>query len=148
MPETSVTGWAEDADALTDFLAEQNLCRIGTVDEAGDPHVVPAWYWWDGRRFWVGVDAGDRKVANVRARPRAAIEIDSDLRRKRGILAVGEALVLDGAEGREEYVRISTEQVRRYRPEQPARETAERMAGRGEPAVIVLMPDRIVSWGR
>jgi len=146
--EPEIRGWAADPDALSEFLAEPNLCRLGTVDEAGDPHVVPAWFWWDGRRFWLGVDAGDRKVANVRRHGRAAVEVDGDIRRKRGLLAVGEALVLDGYDGRREYIRISVEQLRRYRPEQPTRETAERMASRGEPAVIVVTPERIVSWGR
>ena len=148
MTEPEIRGWAADPDALSEFLAEPNLCRLGTVDEAGDPHVVPAWFWWDGRRFWLGVDAGDRKVANVRRHGRAAVEVDGDIRRKRGLLAVGEALVLDGYDGRREYIRISVEQLRRYRPEQPTRETAERMASRGEPAVIVVTPERIVSWGR
>ncbi len=148
MNDLEIRGWATEADALADFLAEANLCRIGTVDEAGDPHVVPTWFWWDGSRFWLGVDAGDHKVANVRRHGRAAIEVDGDLRRKRGLLAVGSALVVDGYEGREEYVRITIEQVRRYRPDQPTRETAERMATRGEPVVIVVTPERIVSWGR
>jgi nitroimidazol reductase NimA-like FMN-containing flavoprotein (pyridoxamine 5'-phosphate oxidase superfamily) len=143
-----ITGWAAEADALADFLAEANLCRIGTVDEHGDPHVVPAWYWWDGTRFWLGVEATDRKVANVRRHGRAAIEVDGDIRRKRGILAIGEALVIDGYDGRLEYIRISIEQLRRYRPDQPTRETAERMASRGEPTVIAVAPERIVSWGR
>jgi nitroimidazol reductase NimA-like FMN-containing flavoprotein (pyridoxamine 5'-phosphate oxidase superfamily) len=148
MSDPRISGWAVGPDALADFLAEANLCRLGTIDENGDPHVVPAWFWWDGKRFWLGVDAGDRKVANVRHRARAAIEIDSDLRRKRGVLVVGEALVLDGYDGRREYIRISIEQLRRYRPDQPTRETAERMAAKGDPAVIVVIPERIVSWGR
>ncbi|HLA17250.1 MAG TPA: pyridoxamine 5'-phosphate oxidase family protein [Candidatus Limnocylindrales bacterium] len=148
MSEPEIRGWAADPDALEEFLGEPNLCRLGTVDEAGDPHVVPAWFWWDGRRFWLGVDATDRKVANVRRHGRAAVEVDGDIRRKRGVLAVGEALVLDGYDGRLEYIRISIEQLRRYRPEQPTRETAERMASRGEPVVIVVLPERIVSWGR
>ena len=33
--------------------------------------------------------------------------------------------MVEGAEGRREYVRISVEQVRRYRPEKPPLETAD-----------------------
>ncbi|HYM84853.1 MAG TPA: pyridoxamine 5'-phosphate oxidase family protein [Candidatus Dormibacteraeota bacterium] len=143
-----VRGWASDADALEDFLAEPNLCRIGTVGADGDPHVVPAWHWWDGERFWVGADAADRKVANVRRTGRASIEVDADLRRKRGVLATGAAEVLDGEEGRRRYVRITAEQVRRYQPDRPPHETAERYATHGDPVVIAIRPERIVSWGR
>jgi PPOX class probable F420-dependent enzyme len=143
-----IHGWAQDEDTLADFLAEANLCRIGTVDRFGDPHVVPAWFWWDGERFYLGVQARDVKVANVRRSGRAAIEVDSDLRRKRGILARGTARVIDGDEGRREYVRISIEQVRRYQPDRPATETATRMVEKGEPVVIEVTPERIISWGR
>jgi PPOX class probable F420-dependent enzyme len=143
-----VRGWAADRDALDDFLAEPALCRVGTVGPDGDPHVVAAWHWWDGERFWIGAQAGDRKVANIRRTGRAAIEVDSDLRRKRGILAVGPAEVLDGEGGQREYVRITTEQVRRYQPDRPPHETAERYATHGAPVVIAVAPERIISWGR
>jgi nitroimidazol reductase NimA-like FMN-containing flavoprotein (pyridoxamine 5'-phosphate oxidase superfamily) len=143
-----VVGWATDDDALADFLSEPNLCRIATVDKTRYAHVVPAWFWWDGDRFWIGADAADRKVANVRRTKRATIEIDSDLRRRRGIFARGAARVIQGEAGRSEYLRISAEQVRRYRPDRPAAETAERMASKGSPVVIEVTPRSIVSWGR
>jgi len=145
-PTTS--GWASDPDALADFLAETNLCRVGTTRRTGDVHIVPAWYWWDGERFFIGAQAGDAKVANARRTGRATIEVDSDLRRKRGILARGRARVIDGEHGRTEYLRISVEQVRRYMPDRPAHEMAGRMAAKGEPVVLEVTPESIISWGR
>jgi nitroimidazol reductase NimA-like FMN-containing flavoprotein (pyridoxamine 5'-phosphate oxidase superfamily) len=143
-----VRGWAADADALADFLEEPNLCRVATVDEDGAAHVVPAWFWWDGERFWVGAQAGDRKVANVRRTGRATIEVDGDIRRKRGLFAQGLAWVVDGDDGAREYVRITARQVARYQPDKPPNETAEKYGRSGTPVVIVVAPDRIVSWGR
>jgi PPOX class probable F420-dependent enzyme len=142
------TGWAAAEAALAEFLDEPNLCRLGTIDPAGDVHVVPVWFHWDGASFLVGSDAADHKVDNVRRSGRASVEIDSDLRRKRGILARGRARVVDGTVGREWYLRISEAQVRRYQPERPPHETATRMASRGEPVVIEMRPEHIVSWGR
>jgi PPOX class probable F420-dependent enzyme len=146
--DVNATGWAADLEALGEFLAEPNLCRVATMDPDGEPHVVPAWFWWDGRSFHVGAQAGDRKVANVRRTGRAAIEVDGDIRRKRGVLARGGAWVVDGEDGRREYLRITTEQVRRYQPDRPPRETAERYARSGRPVVIVVTPERLLSWGR
>jgi nitroimidazol reductase NimA-like FMN-containing flavoprotein (pyridoxamine 5'-phosphate oxidase superfamily) len=143
-----ISGWAADAAALADFLNEANLCRVATVDEQGLPHVVPAWHWWDGTSFWVGAQAGDHKVAHIRARGVAGIEVDADLRRKRGIYSTGPARIIDGDEGRREYVRITVEQVKRYQPNRPPQETAERYAKAGEPVVIEVRPDRMISWGR
>lgn len=141
-------GWAADPDLLAEFLDEPNLARIATIDEAGESHVVPAWFWWDGESFYVGAQAGDHKVANVRRSGRAGIEIDSDIRRKRGIFARGRAWVIDGEDGQREYVRITAEQVRRYQPDRPPHETAERYARSGRPVVIVITPERLISWGR
>ena len=52
-----ISGWATDANALSEFLDEPNLCRVATLDEEGRPQVTPAWFWWDGKSFWVGAQA-------------------------------------------------------------------------------------------
>jgi nitroimidazol reductase NimA-like FMN-containing flavoprotein (pyridoxamine 5'-phosphate oxidase superfamily) len=142
------TGWAADPGALNEFLAEPNLARVATIDDAGEPHVVPAWFWWDGESFWIGAQASDRKVANARRRGRAGIEVDADIRRRRGVYALGRARVFDGADGRREYIRITTEQVPRYQPGKPPIETARAYAQRGQPVVIQVTPDHLISWGR
>ena len=95
------------------------------------PHVVPAWYHWDGERFYVGCQADDHKVDNVRRNGRTAIEIDGDLRRRRGVLVRGTAWIVDGAEGRAEYIRVSTAQVRRYLPGRPPIEMANKHGREG-----------------
>jgi PPOX class probable F420-dependent enzyme len=143
-----IVGWAADPHALEEFLEEPNLARIGTLDAQGDVHIVAVWFHWDGERFWVGSQAGDHKVDNIRRTGRASIEVDGDLRRKRGILARGSARLVEGSAGRAAYERISEPQVRRYQPDRPPHETAQRMAARGEPVVIELRPGSIVSWGR
>jgi PPOX class probable F420-dependent enzyme len=143
-----VAGWAADQNALADFLEEPNLCRLATIDANGWPHVVPAWYHWDGQRLLIGSQADDHKVNNLRRDPRASVEIDGDLRRKRGILARGTAVLVEGPAGRAEYERITAAQLRRYQPDRPPLETAQRMAGKGAPVVIAVTPQSIVSWGR
>jgi PPOX class probable F420-dependent enzyme len=145
---TEITGWAADPEVLAAFLDEPNLARIGTIDPSGEPHVVPVWYAWDGARFLVGTDAEDHKVHNVRRNGRASLEIDSDLRRKRGVLVRGAASLVEGEAGRALYTSASETQVRRYQPERPAAEAAVRMASRGTPVVIAIVPRSIVSWGR
>jgi nitroimidazol reductase NimA-like FMN-containing flavoprotein (pyridoxamine 5'-phosphate oxidase superfamily) len=142
------SGWAADDNELASFLEEPNLCRVGTMDWRGLPHIVPAWFHWDGEKFYVGADAADHKVGNVRRTGLAAIEIDGDIRRKRGLLARGTAVILDGDEGRAMYERITVAQVRRYQPDRAPIETAARMASRGNHVVIEVLPASIISWGR
>ena len=144
-----IGGWAEDAGRARGVPEEANLARLGTIDEAGEPHVVPVWYAWDGERFLVGADAADHKVANLRRSGRASLEIDSDLRRKRGILVRGAATLIDGEAGR------ARSTARRARPRSAATSRTSRpprwptrMAARGTPVVIAITPRSIVSWGR
>lgn len=148
MGQARISGWAEEANALASFLEEPNLCRIGTVDRHGFPHITPAWYHWDGEKFTIGADAADAKVTNIRRIGAASIEIDGDIRRKRGILARGSAVIIDGAEGRTLYERISIPQVRRYQPDRGPIEMAAKMASKGDPVVIEVLPASIISWGR
>ena len=143
-----ITGWATDSNALALFLEEPNLARIATLDKHGRPHVVPAWFWWDGADFFIGADAEDGKVRHVQRLGTAGIEIDADIRRKRGIFATGTARVIDGPDAKAEYIRITVEQVRRYQPGRPPQETAARNASRGTPVVMVIRPERLLSWGR
>lgn len=148
MNHPEITGWAADADALASFLEEPNLARIGTIDLHGFAHITPVWYHWDGEKFYIGADAADAKVANVRRGGLASIEVDGDIRRKRGILARGTAVVVDGAEGRSVYERITVPQVRRYLPDRGPIEMAAKMASKGNPIVIEVLPASIISWGR
>ena len=140
-----VTGWAESDDELAAFLEEPNLCRVGTIDKNGFAHITPAWFHWDGDVFYVGADADDAKVANIRRTRTASIEIDGDVRRKRGILARGSASIVAG---RTKYEEISIPQVRRYVPNRVPREMAAKMAEKGNPVVIEVRPASIISWGR
>ena len=142
------SGWAADEATLAEFLPEPNLARIGTVDAVGEVHVVPVWFARDGEHFLVGAQAGDPKVENVRRTGRASIEIAGDLRRKRGILARGDATLTEGEEGRAAYARVAEAQLHRYQPARPPMETAARMADRGTPVVVTIVPRSIVSWGR
>jgi hypothetical protein len=148
MTAVRATGWAEDPDALASFLNEPNLARVGTMDRHGFAHVTPAWYHWDGELFYIGADRGDAKVRNILRSGVASIEVDGDVRRKRGILARGTAIVIDGPEGRAMYEQISAPQVRRYQPDRVPTETAARMAAKGDPVVIEVLPRSIISWGR
>jgi nitroimidazol reductase NimA-like FMN-containing flavoprotein (pyridoxamine 5'-phosphate oxidase superfamily) len=148
MKPATISGWAAEPNALASFLEEPNLARIGTLDPHGFPHVTPAWFHWDGEVFYIGADAGDAKVRNIVRTGHASVEVDGDIRRKRGLLARGSAIVIDGEEGRALYERISMPQVRRYQPDRPPIETAAKMATKGDPVVIEVIPATIISWGR
>jgi hypothetical protein len=58
------------------FLDDQRTVRLATVDDGGEPQVVPLWFvWLDGEVFF-NTTLGNRSVRSVEARPRAAATVD------------------------------------------------------------------------
>jgi hypothetical protein len=64
----------EERDA---FLRAQRVCRVASVDAAGDPHVTPLWFVWDGAHLWLHSIVRSQRHANLLRHPRVAVVIDS-----------------------------------------------------------------------
>ena len=66
------------------FIEQQRVARLATVDERGQPHVVPIVYAFAGQRLFTPIDAKPKQVGphrlkrvrNIRANPRVAVIID------------------------------------------------------------------------
>jgi PPOX class probable F420-dependent enzyme len=62
--------------AIEAFLADQrNLILAGNRPD-GPPHLTPAWFFWDGERFYVSTTRGRVKYAIFRRDSRAQLLID------------------------------------------------------------------------
>jgi PPOX class probable F420-dependent enzyme len=51
------------------FLEQEPVIWLSTVRPNGAPHVVPIWFWWDGRAILAFSKPDAQKVRNLRARP-------------------------------------------------------------------------------
>ena len=115
---------ASFTDAELEYLlGERRLGRLATVDETGQPHVVPVGWTYNpdlgtidvsGRNF-----ASTKKFRNVRDNPKAAFVVDDVLPpwRPRSVMVQGHAETIEPAD-----------------------------AGSGG-AMIRISPRKIVSWG-
>ncbi len=106
--------------AEREYLAERRLGRLATVDEAGQPHVVPIGMWQldpqlgtidvTGREF-----AATRKFRNVEATGSAALVVDdmasTDPWRPRAVMISGPAEAIVPANGDEALIRITPERI-------------------------------------
>jgi PPOX class probable F420-dependent enzyme len=71
-------GWKHD------FISSHRVARLATVDEHGQPHVVPIVYAFDGARLYTPLDAKPKRVEvnrlqrvkNIESNPQVAIIID------------------------------------------------------------------------
>jgi PPOX class probable F420-dependent enzyme len=64
------------AAGLAAFLAEPRTLILAGIRRDGRPHLTPAWFAFDGERFYVSTTRGRAKYAIFRRDPRAQLVID------------------------------------------------------------------------
>lgn len=108
------------SNAEREYLAGRRLARLATVDEAGQPHVVPIGMWQLDPQLGTvdvtGRDFGDtRKFRNVEATGSAALVVDDmasiDPWRPRAVMISGPAEAIRPADGEEALIRITPERI-------------------------------------
>jgi len=135
-------------DEQSRFIRSQRVGRLATADKAGQPHVVPVCYAWDGTSFFVPLDAKPKRVVpqrlkrirNILANPQVALVIDhySDDWSELGYLMLRgtAALLPPNTQEHQTAVRLLRQRYPQYRAmpihEQPA---------------IMIRPASVVSWG-
>ncbi len=131
-----------------EFVHRQRVGRLATADADGHPHVVPICYAFDGERFYTALDEKPKRVAgkelrrvrNIEARHEASLVIDQyddDWSRLGYVLVYGRAdLIAPGDPLHERALALLRERYAQYHKMDLERQF-----------VIVIMPERVVSWG-
>src|SRR5712691_2031150 len=135
-------------EAEASFVRLQRVARLATADAAGNPHVIPVCYAFDGIRFYTPLDEKPkrvdgsklRRVRNIEARSEVALVIDQyddDWARLGYVLVQGHAELLQPENTMHTQVLVLLrERYSQYRT----------MALEKYP-VIVITPERVTSWG-
>ena len=58
-------------------LRRELVIWIATVGRGGHPHVVPVWFWWDGKSFLIYAVPG-QKVRDIQANPNVGLQLNTD----------------------------------------------------------------------
>ncbi len=48
-----------------EFLKEQKILRLATIGKNKTPHIVPVWYRYSGKKFYIGTNTKTVKAKNV-----------------------------------------------------------------------------------
>jgi PPOX class probable F420-dependent enzyme len=129
------------------FVRGARVARLATASAAGEPHLIPVCFVFDGSAFYTAVDAKPkrvmpsrlRRVQNIRDNPKVALLLDhyeEDWSRLRYLLVRGRAEILEGGTDHAEAVALLCEKYPQYRA----------MPGFSEGPVIRLIPERVVGW--
>lgn len=100
------------------FLERARVCRVGSVEHDGRPHVAPLCHAVDGRIIYVSTDRGSRTARNLRKRPRATILCDEyfeDWDTLRGVAVHTRARRIDGGPELKRAQRVLARKFRQYR---------------------------------
>ena len=93
-------------DPSTDFgarvarrLEQEPVAWLTLIDDGGTPQPAPIWFLWDGGSALVYSDRSAKRLAYLRARPRASIHFDGDGRGGDIVVLTGEIAEAPGEPG-------------------------------------------------
>ncbi len=129
------------------FLHQARVGHLATASGAGEPHVIPVCFVFDGAAVYSAIDAKPKRVEprklrrleNIRENPRATLVVDhyeEDWPRLRYLLLRGRAEILETGPDRERALALLREKYPQYRT----------MPGFEAGPVIRLTPEKVQSW--
>ena len=59
------------------FLKSQKILRLATINEKGMPHIVPVWYLYSQKKFYVGTNTRTQKAKNLKKNKRVSFCVDA-----------------------------------------------------------------------
>lgn len=82
------------------FLKEQKILRLATIDPKGVPHIVPVWYLFSEKKFYIGTNTSTKKAKNLTKNNHVGFCVDVGIRAPNiyGIMGQGKAnLILENS---------------------------------------------------
>ena len=78
------------------FLKTQKVLRLATIDQSGNPHIVPVWYLYSGKKFYVGTNTRTLKAKNVKKNRQVSFCVDVGIHSPKiyGVMGRGVAKII------------------------------------------------------
>ena len=81
-----------------EFLKSQKVLRLSTIGKNKTPHIVPVWYRYSGKKFYIGTNTKTQKAKNAKRDRHVAFCVDVGIKSPDifGVMGQGEAnLILE-----------------------------------------------------
>jgi PPOX class probable F420-dependent enzyme len=142
-----VTARATFTEAERAFLTRMRVARLSTADTAGQPHVIPIVFAFDGQQLYTPLDEKPKRVGpgelkrvrNLLENPQVAIVVDhydEDWTRLAWVMVTGRGEMVEAGEAHTAGVRL----LERKYPQYQAMPLHDR-------PLIVVTPQGVTSWG-
>ena len=79
-----------------EFLREQKILHLATVDKKYAPHIVPVWYLYSEKRIYVGTNTKTEKAKNVKNHKKVSFCVDVGINSPKiyGVMGKGTAKLI------------------------------------------------------
>lgn len=81
-----------------EFLKSQKVLRLATIGKNKTPHIIPVWYLYSGKKFYIGTNTKTQKAKNAKANKRVAfcVDVGTNAPNIYGVMGQGDAnLILE-----------------------------------------------------
>ncbi|KAG2477502.1 MAG: Pyridoxamine 5'-phosphate oxidase family protein [Nitrosopumilales archaeon] len=89
-------GLEKDMTSQDNFLKTQKVLRLATIDQKGTPHIVPVWYLYSQKKFYIGTNTRTEKAKNLKKNKRVSFCIDVGIHSPKiyGVMGKGNAKLI------------------------------------------------------
>lgn len=126
---------------VEEFLSQPRTAQLVTMYAGGTPHVAPVWFLWESGRALVMAGRTTVKVRNIRRNSAVALCVPTADRPYAFVTIEGTASITDS--GLDDMVRRTCV---RYEGEERGAEFAAQLLAEERLTLIVISPDRFISW--
>ncbi|MFQ5439849.1 MAG: pyridoxamine 5'-phosphate oxidase family protein [Nitrosopumilaceae archaeon] len=126
-----------------EFLKSQKILRLSTLDKKNTPHIVPVWYIYSSKKFYIGTNTRTRKAKNLKKNKRVAFCVDAGINAPNifGVMGRGNAnLILE----KNKVKKIATKILLRYFKNMKNKSAIELLEDTD--CVVEIIPEKLSQW--
>ena len=126
-----------------EFFTSQKILRLATIDSTGNPHIVPVWYMYVNKKFYIGTNTKTKKAKNIKKNSKVSFCIDTGIKSPGifGVMGVGRArLIL-----KIDKVEILAKRILLRYFKNLENQSAQQLLNQTD-CVIEIIPKKITNW--
>ena len=126
-----------------EFLKKQKILRLATVGKNKTPHIVPVWYMYAAKKFYIGTNTRTQKAKNVKKNKQVSFCIDVGVNAPNiyGVMGQGKTnLILEKTKVK----RIATKILLRYFKNMNNKSAQELLDDTD--CILEIVPEKIKTW--
>ena len=126
-----------------EFLKNQKVLRLATLDKGKTPHIVPVWYIYYSKKIYIGTNTRTKKAKNLKKNKRVSFCVDVGINAPNimGVMGQGKAnLILEERKVK----KIATKILLRYFKNMKNKSAIELLDDTD--CIIEIIPEKLSKW--